>query len=312
MRRLEEHEKVFGIGLSKTGTSSLSAALNLLGVRSIHFPHDEQTFAELARGEYRLSILREYQSVTDTPVAPYFAQLDRAWPGSRFILTVRDRAPWLRSAESHWRLLKEHGQRADDERFQAFADFINACVYGCIYFNAERFSYAYDRHVRSVCEYFADRPDDLLVLDICGGDGWERLCPFLGIPAPQDVPFPHANRSFLLHQVREAESDLAAVIPPDATVILLDQEALREYLTSEYRILPFLEREGVFWGLPPDDATAVRELERLRVDRDAHFLTVASPSFWCLEHYVGFAAHLRSRYPCLLTSERMLIFDLRQ
>jgi hypothetical protein len=40
-----------------------------------------------------------------------------------------------------------------------------------------------------VREHFADRPGDLLVLDITAGEGWDRLCPFLGLPEP-GVPFP--------------------------------------------------------------------------------------------------------------------------
>jgi len=163
--------KVFGIGLSKTGTTSLSAALNLLGISSVHFPHDEGTFSELRRADYRLSVLAEYDSVTDTPVAPFFAQLDAAWPGSRFILTVREKESWLASAEAHWRLLKETGPRAQDAPYQEFVDFINACVYGCTRFQRERFSYVYDRHLEAVRVHFRDRPSDLLVLDICGGEG---------------------------------------------------------------------------------------------------------------------------------------------
>src|SRR6266508_2610995 len=131
MRRLENHQKVFGLGLSKTGTTSLTKALNILGIRSIHFPNDQQTFHELQRGEYRLSILDKYQGVSDTPVAPFFAQLDSAWPGSKFILTVRDKASWLRSAEAHWQVILAK-RRAEDPEFRAFCDFINACVYGCI------------------------------------------------------------------------------------------------------------------------------------------------------------------------------------
>lgn len=194
MARLQPDEKVFGLGLSKTGTSTLTEALNILGIRSIHFPNDDQTFAELKRGEYRLSILQEYDGATDTPIAPYYAQLDRAWPGSKFILTVRDKASWLRSAEAHWRVLKVDGRMAQNERFQGFVDFISACVYGCIYFNAERFSHAYDTHVRNVTEYFAARPEDFLILDICSGAEWNELCGFLGLPVPEGVPFPHTNR----------------------------------------------------------------------------------------------------------------------
>ena len=44
-------------------------------------------------------------------------------------------------------------------------------------------------HERRVRAYFADRPDDLLVIDISAGEGWEALCPFLGVPVP-DKPFP--------------------------------------------------------------------------------------------------------------------------
>ena len=184
MRRLQEDQKVFGIGLSKTGTTSLTKALNIVGIHSIHFPHDERTLHELQRGEYRLSILDEYQGASDTPVAPFFAQLDSAWPGSKFILTVREKTSWLRSAEAHWEVILAK-RRATDVAFKAFCDFINASVYGCIDFNAERFTYVYDMHLRQVKEYFANRPDDLLVLDICAGKaGWSDLADFLGVHPP--------------------------------------------------------------------------------------------------------------------------------
>jgi len=74
------------------------------------------------------------------------------------------------------------------------SDFISACVYGTIDFSPERFVYVYETHVRNVRHYFADRPDDLLILDICGGEAWDELCPFLGLSAPVE-PFPHLNRS---------------------------------------------------------------------------------------------------------------------
>ena len=36
----------------------------------------------------------------------------------------------------------------------------------------------------NVLFYFSKREKDLLVLDICGGEGWEKLCKFLHVPVP--------------------------------------------------------------------------------------------------------------------------------
>jgi hypothetical protein len=43
-----------------------------------------------------------------------------------------------------------------------------------------------------VHRYFADRPRDLVVMHIIDGQGWEVLCPFLGVAVP-GVPFPRRN-----------------------------------------------------------------------------------------------------------------------
>jgi hypothetical protein len=71
--------------------------------------------------------------------------------------------------------------------------FLRAAVYGCYDYAPERFSRVYDEHVARVRRYFADRPGDLLELDICAGEKWERLAPFLGLPIP-DGPFPHKGK----------------------------------------------------------------------------------------------------------------------
>jgi hypothetical protein len=62
-----------------------------------------------------------------------------------------------------------------------------------VHFDRPLFSAAYDRHHQDVLGYFRGREGDLLVLNICAGEGWERLSPFLGREVPQD-PFPWENR----------------------------------------------------------------------------------------------------------------------
>ena len=57
----------------------------------------------------------------------------------------------------------------------------------------ERLVERYVKHHDGVMRYFEGR-NDLLVMNIVEGDGWNKLCGFLGRPLP-DVPFPHKNRA---------------------------------------------------------------------------------------------------------------------
>jgi len=59
-----------------------------------------------------------------------------------------------------------------------------------------------------VMDYFKDRPDDLLIIDICSGEGFEKLAPFLGRPLPAQ-PFPHKG-NILSKRVEEAKASVAA------------------------------------------------------------------------------------------------------
>src|SRR5204863_4300532 len=94
----------------------------------------------------------------------------------KFILTVRPLEDWLESRRSH--VEANNRRRA---RGEYAGSFLEVDYQG---WTAER-----DAHEERVRAHFANRPGDLLVMDISGGDGWEVLCPFLGIPVP-DVPFP--------------------------------------------------------------------------------------------------------------------------
>ncbi|MEJ7577434.1 MAG: sulfotransferase family protein [Pyrinomonadaceae bacterium] len=298
-------QKVFGLGLSKTGTSSLVEALNLLGIKSVHYPHDERTYSELRSGNYRLSFLDEYQGAADIPVAPFYAQLDREFPGSKFILTTREQEAWLRSCEMHWRLMREW--RENFPRFNRFHEFIGACVYGTIEFNRDRFAYVYDLHARNVCDYFKDRGDDFLVMDICAGEGWDKLCAFLKCDTPNES-FPRANE--WMHLLMRAAEDVARVVPEGESFILVDGQGFGSDFAQGRRQIPFLEQNGEYWGAPADDRTAINELERLRAGRASH-LVIGFPSFWWLNYYAEFAAYLLDRFPCLVKNDSVVIFDLR-
>jgi fructose-1,6-bisphosphatase/inositol monophosphatase family enzyme len=176
--------KIFGIGLSKTGTSSLAQALQRLGYRT----KDCMGALRYARGNLSsidMDTVLAHDALTDTPIPSFYRELDARFPGSKFILTVRDRAGWLQSCRKQFNE-KSAATRSEAHR-RLFED-----LYGTDVFDEARFADGYDRFVAGVHEHFRDRPGDLLVLDVAAGEGWDKLCPFLRRPVP-DLPFPKAN-----------------------------------------------------------------------------------------------------------------------
>ena len=193
-------QKIFGIGLSRTGTKSLTRALNALGYVMVHYPTDPQTYMELSGGDYAVTLLDHIDGLTDITVAPFYAQLDQLFPDSKFILTVRDKASWLRSLDRHWEGKPIYDNIPDQADVIRMKQFLRAAVYGTFCFNPERLSYVYDLHYRQVLDYFKDRPDKLLVMNVTEGDGWEELCTFLGRPTPQ-IPFPNVQTKLKLREM---------------------------------------------------------------------------------------------------------------
>jgi predicted O-methyltransferase YrrM len=112
------------------------------------------------------------------------------------------------------------------------------------------------------------------------------------------------------HRLRLCEQELEALIPPEHVFILVDQNIWSDKLGRNGRAIPFLERNGQYFGPPADNATAIREVERLR-DSGATFIAFVWPALWWLEHYSGFHDHLRSSYRCVLENDRLVVFDVR-
>lgn len=185
--------KIFGIGLSKTGTTSLHFALELLGFRSAHAStlFSEVLNQEAANQKPLLSTLEEaFDAFIDWPISYLYCQLDRRFPRSKFILTIRNPRERYRSAQRHVE---------EDRRRQAFG-----LSHAWLEIKPEARFIADDRrHTRAVLSYFEGRSKDLLVMRITQGDGWGNLCEFLNLPARAD-PFPRhfARGSHQSHFVR--------------------------------------------------------------------------------------------------------------
>lgn len=178
--------RIFGVGLNKTGTTSLSVALRILGYRAVH--HGRRTDSNIERAiatgrpmlRYSGLRVRMAHAFLDLrSIERHFEIVHREFPDARFILTTRDRDGWLDSREKHVIRNRERAERG---------------VYKGTWFTIDRpeWEREWDEHHARVANFFGTDAPNLLVMDVIAGDGWEKLAPFLGHPEP-DVPFPHRN-----------------------------------------------------------------------------------------------------------------------
>lgn len=178
---MKKHARVFCIGLSKTGTTSLTAALTILGYHAKHFPIRMIRYHDGVLSFDR-SLAARYDALSDLPVARFYKELDASFPHSRFILTTRQIDDWLDSCRRHFwpgQLIKA------DTWFNR----LHRDMYDVIDYDEAHFRAAYIRHTNDVHTYFEGRENDLLEFSVTDGDSWEKLCSFLGMERP-NVPFP--------------------------------------------------------------------------------------------------------------------------
>lgn len=183
--------RIFGIGMHKTGTTTLHHALQILGYDSFHWGTGEAPiiWQEMTQ-EGRSKKLEQWYALSDLPIPLLYKQLDYAYPGSKFILTLRDEADWLKSVEKLW----DH--KSNPTRWlwdvYPFTNRIHRELYGQKHFDKEVMLARYRRHNAEVMEYFRNRSEDLLVMNIDTRLGWSWLCDFLRVEHP-DVPYPNSN-----------------------------------------------------------------------------------------------------------------------
>lgn len=191
--------KVFVLGLSRTGTTSLHAAAVILGFSAIHYPL--RLAPKWMAGDFSPQAVGPFDFYTDLPIPEYFREFDRSCPNARFILTVRDPESWADSVARWFAASSPSSERT------AQRDAVRLLCYGMYNFHRQRYLDVYRRHRDEVLDYFRDRSSDLLVLDLTTEtEPWEPLCRFLGRPTPE-LTFPHLRTPTLgsLHFVLKEE-----------------------------------------------------------------------------------------------------------
>jgi sulfotransferase family protein len=218
---MSEGLQVIGVGLHRTGSMSVKAALEQLGFGPCYHgmealrratDGDHWLAAYEAGGEFDWSLIfKGYRATMDWPTAHFWEQLATAYPDAKILLTQRDPERWWDSHVKMFELSSEIDQELTDEDRQwaeesgfariqtALATIVSETFDGQV-FDKEHCLRVFEQHDERVRQTVpAGR---LLVYRV--QEGWEPLCRFLGVDVP-DEPFPRVNvGDNLRHNIRTA------------------------------------------------------------------------------------------------------------
>lgn len=184
--------KVFGIGLNKTGTSSLCEALKLLGFdRSQNFDNSQGADIRWELTNYWkegnldpiVNYAKKYNNFEDWPWPLVYKRLYQEYTDAKFILTIR------KSPQDWYNSLCHHAKTVNNNNFEKL-------IYGYYMphdFKKEHIEF-YNNHNENVINFFQHgEPKKLLILCMDEQDNWKKLCDFLGKQIP-NKPFPFLNK----------------------------------------------------------------------------------------------------------------------
>ena len=205
--------QVIGTGMGRTGTASMREALVRLGFGPCdhmveNFEHQErfalwdEAMRHKTAGEPIdwKPLLTGFRSIVDWPGAYFWKELTSAHPEAKVILTVRDPERWYDSISATIFTLQ------DDQWPEGPRDIIYNRTFNGRLTDRAHCQTVFAQHAKAVQETIA--PDRLLVFDV--KEGWEPLCAFLGVPVPEDEPFPHINDTAASHEFDHVDETAAS------------------------------------------------------------------------------------------------------
>ena len=187
--------KVFGIGLSRTGTTSLAEALRILGYETVDWNYNGKI---IGWPEFYA-----FDAATDTPCSMQFETLYHSFDNSKFIYTKRNKSDWSVSIKKHFETEEPSGvlESMRGDRWKSNEDWgwentlQRIRIHSCLYAKYSTWIEAYDAHDKRVRSFFENKPPKRFSeINIPSGEGWRELCNFLDRPVPNQS-FPHENKS---------------------------------------------------------------------------------------------------------------------
>jgi hypothetical protein len=175
--------KVFCLGFQKTGTTSVDWVLQDMGYQVAKAYKQADAKFSKALKKKDISEIKQltelFDAFQDIPWFLYYKEFDRWYSESKFILTTRESVSWWNSFLRYFRT--EHYPL-----FEYVYGFDNPTG------NKKALVERFEQHNNAVVEYFKDRPDDLLLVDVAEERALEKISQFVGKKSTYEK-MPHKN-----------------------------------------------------------------------------------------------------------------------
>jgi len=110
-------------------------------------------------------------------------------------------------------------------------------------------------------------------------------------------------------QLRDVGLELKKVTPPDALIVAADMGDPTSFYYGERKGWHFLEQNAIYNGNPDDGEQAIENLERWRHRGATHFVFTRN-TFWWLQSYPEFVAHLTNNAKVIEATPEFRIYEL--
>lgn len=209
---IRKKPKIFCIGKNKTGTTSFKEAFLELGYRVGNQRKAELLLREYKSGNFK-SIVRYCKTAQVFQDFPFsskdtYKYMDKAFPNAKFILTVRDSPEqWYESSIGFYSKIYGEGRLPTKKDLQN-SNYVwkgwawevkqmaieRAGLPEDDLYNKEILTQAYIDYNKEVIEYFKDRKDKLLVLNVGEKGSYRKMIDFLNIKSSREE-FPWKNKT---------------------------------------------------------------------------------------------------------------------
>jgi hypothetical protein len=142
-------------------------------------------------------IYKNYTAAVDWPTVSFYKELFAKYPNAKVLLTVRSADSWYKSAKNtiHQSNLQVKNVKPGDPMYKFFRMASTVVLDGSLaneeaFADEEAIKKLFLDHIEEVKRVIPK--DQLLVMEL--GEGWERLCKFLGKEVPNE-PYPKVNNT---------------------------------------------------------------------------------------------------------------------